>query len=119
MEAAVGGKLVSRQTTYGWCQRSARHLGTAQAFAAVAQVGTHGGAGRVGVLIADRHEDAFVLAINTQKVGEPTLRRGLRCIDPGSRDDHGPEVDHQIGEMLVVGGAGNLHMELEVGRNSV
>ena len=82
-------------------------------------MGAHGGAGRVAVLVADGVVDALMLAMHFLQIGEPALGHVLQGLDAGARNDHRAQIGHQVGKVLVAGGAGDFHVELEVGPGAI
>ena len=90
-----------------------------QAVLAVGEVGAHGGAGRIRVLVANGIEDVFVVGMYAAQVIEAAFRRVHCGVDAGARNDHGAQVSHEVGEVAVARGACNFHVEAKVGRYGV
>ena len=82
-------------------------------------MGSHGCTGGFGVLLADGVVDAFVLAVHTLQVAQPAFGCALRGVEPGARNDHGAQVIHQVGKVLVAGCARHFHVKLKVRRHAV
>ncbi len=89
-------------------------MGMTQAFTAVGQVQAHGRAGSVGVLAGDGLEDFFVLAAQAVQVVLLIIMSQTRRIDSGTRNDAGTQMGHDVDEVAVAGGQGDLQVELKV-----
>ncbi|KAB2900089.1 MAG: hypothetical protein F9K35_07420, partial [Burkholderiaceae bacterium] len=93
-------------------------LGEAQALAAVREVDAHGGACRIGVAARNGGVDFLVLAVHAAQVLAAAVGVAYG-IDPRARDDGCAQVAHDVREVAVARGLGDLQVKAEVGSDGV
>ncbi len=94
-------------------------MGLAQPLAAVGQMQAHGSTRRFRVLPGDGLVDLLVLAAQTGLIVLLVVMGQARRVDPAAWNQGGAQVAHDVGEVAVAGGLGDLQMELEVRRHRI
>src|SRR5271154_5771356 len=75
---------------------------------AVRQMGAHRRPRRLAVLAGDGVEDRAVLGVDATQIGLAFVRRGVRRVEPGARNDGGAEGQHEAFEVRVLRRPGDL-----------